>query len=63
MKVAVDEDHCRGHGVCCGIAPDVFDLTDDGYSVALVAEVPVEHTQSVLRAAALCPEHAISTTD
>ncbi|MET9992727.1 ferredoxin [Streptomyces mutabilis] len=62
MKATVDEDSCRGHGVCCGICPEVFDLSDDGFSVVLVAEIPAEHEQSVRRAAALCPEHAITTT-
>ncbi|HWU12334.1 MAG TPA: ferredoxin [Streptomyces sp.] len=62
MKVTVDDDRCRGHGVCCGICPEVFDLSDDGFSVVLLSEIPAEHEQSVRRAAAMCPEHAITTT-
>ena len=34
MKVTVDEDRCRGHGVCWTICPEVFDLSDDGYAVS-----------------------------
>ena len=33
MKVTVDDDRCRGHGVCGTICPEVFTLTDDGYTV------------------------------
>ena len=61
MKVEVDADLCRGHGVCWGLCPQVFDLTDDGYAVVLVAEVPPELEDKVLEAERHCPEHAIST--
>ena len=60
MKVTVDEDRCRGHGVCCTICPEVFTLTDDGYSVALDAEVPAEYQDAVRSASASCPERAIT---
>ena len=33
MKVNVDEDRCRGHGMCM-LCPDVFQMADDGYAVA-----------------------------
>ncbi|MFF0081844.1 ferredoxin [Streptomyces canus] len=60
MKAAVDDDRCRGHGICCSTCPDVFDLSDDGYAVVLVPEVPAEHENDVRRAARSCPEHAIT---
>ena len=60
MKATVDEDRCRGHGVCCTICPEVFTLTDDGYSVALDAEVPAEYQDAVRSAGANCPERAIT---
>ncbi|ROO85559.1 ferredoxin [Actinocorallia herbida] len=59
MKVRIDEDNCRGHGICCTISPDVFDISDDGYAVALVAEVSASQEESVSTAAARCPERAI----
>lgn len=61
MKVAVDEDRCRGHGVCCELCPEVFDLSDDGFAEVIVAEVPAELEHAVLDAARNCPERAIST--
>jgi ferredoxin len=60
VKVAVDEDRCRGHAVCCSLCPEVFTLTDDGYSTVQVGEVPVEFEEAVLVAARRCPELAIS---
>ncbi|MFD3813433.1 ferredoxin [Rhodococcus sp. NPDC058639] len=62
MKVSVDDDSCRGHGVCLALCPDVFDLSDGGYAVTLVSEVPAEHEDSVREAAASCPERAITLT-
>jgi len=60
MKAIVDEDRCRGHGVCCSTCPDVFALTDDGYAEVLVDEIPDESAESVGEAVANCPERAIS---
>ena len=40
MKVTVDEDRCRGHGMCLTLCPEVFSMTDDGYAVADPDEVP-----------------------
>ncbi len=61
MKVRVDDDRCGGHGVCVGICPEVFTLTDDGYAVvAIDGEVPAEFEAGVTEAVAACPEHAIS---
>ena len=34
MKVWVDEDRCRGHGMCLTLCPEVFNMHDDGYAVA-----------------------------
>jgi ferredoxin len=59
MKVTVDDDRCRGHGICCLACPEVFDLTDDGYAVAQTPQVPAEFEEAVRTAAASCPERAI----
>jgi ferredoxin len=62
MKATVDDDRCRGHGVCCALCPEVFTLTDDGYSVVETPEVPVEFEEAVRTAAAQCPERAITVS-
>lgn len=62
MKVTVDEDRCRGHGVCWSLRPEVFDLTDDGYAVVTTPEVPAEYEEAVRAAAAGCPERAITVS-
>jgi ferredoxin len=60
MKVTVDDERCRGHGVCGTLCPEVFTLTDDGYSVVQVTEIPAESEQAVRAAAGSCPERAIT---
>ena len=62
MKVTVDEDRCRGHGVCCTLGPEVFTLTDDGYAVARTPEVSTELEEAVRAAARRCPERAIAVS-
>jgi ferredoxin len=63
MKVTVDEDRCRGHGMCLTLCPDVFQMTDDGYAVADPSEVPVGLESAAQEAIGNCPEQAISETD
>jgi ferredoxin len=60
VKVFVDDDKCGGHGVCCAVCPDVFELSDDGYAVVRTPEVPAEHEDSVRTAVIQCPALAIS---
>jgi ferredoxin len=60
MRVQIDDERCRGHGVCCALCPQIFKLTDDGYAVVLVHEAPAELYEVVRAAADQCPERAIS---
>ncbi|WP_067680671.1 ferredoxin [Nocardia miyunensis] len=58
MKVSIDTDRCRGHGICLGECPEVFELNDDGYAEA-GPDVPPEFEKAVRSAASACPERAI----
>ena len=59
MRVKVDEDNCRGHGMCLTFCPEVFEITDDGWAVADPGEVPTELEGDVQEAIDNCPERAI----
>jgi ferredoxin len=59
MKVWVDDQRCRGHGVCVTLCPEVFNLTDDGYSEAISSDVPTESEAATREAIDCCPEQAI----
>jgi ferredoxin len=60
MKLVIDDDSCRGHGVCVAICPDVFTLTDAGYAEVSVDTVPPEYEDLAAEAVAACPEQAIA---
>ena len=60
MKVWVDDQRCRGHGVCVTLCPDVFDLTDDGYAESIDSDVPTEFEEATQEAIQSCPEQAIA---
>jgi ferredoxin len=61
MKVWVDDQRCRGHGMCLTLCSDVFSLTD-GYAVAITSDVPTELEAATREAIECCPEQAISET-
>jgi len=60
MRVSVDADRCQGHARCWAIEPQVFDLDDEGHAVVLLEEVPPELEATAKKAAAGCPERAIT---
>jgi ferredoxin len=62
MKVSVDVERCRGHGLCCIICPDLFTLTDDGYTVVSTPDVPMRFEEAVGEAEHACPEKAITVS-
>ncbi len=57
-RAVVDRTLCIGAGNCCGIAPHVFELDEEGK--ATVASEPASDDSSVLDAAWSCPTDAIS---
>ncbi len=63
MKVHVNSQICAGFGVCLGIAPEVFELHDDGYAIVLVSEVKPEDEDAMRQAVSHCPAQAISLSE
>lgn len=60
MKVFVDDQRCRGHGMCTTLCPDLFVINDGGYAEVVLPEVPAGQEDAAREAIACCPEHAIS---
>ena len=59
MKIRVNQDACFGCGACCAIAEELFDLNDEGLSVAKVEEVSEEQKEACMDAIESCPTGAI----
>jgi len=60
MKVVVDFDRCNSNAVCMGIAPEVFEVRDDGFLYVLQEEPPEAMRPQLEEAVRMCPTQAIS---
>ncbi|NKY32458.1 ferredoxin [Nocardia speluncae] len=61
MEIEINRPKCAGHAICTILAPDVFDLDDEGKAVVLptAAQVPGAEIRD---AADACPALAIKLT-
>ena len=59
MEVKVNKEGCIGCGACTSIAPNVFEMGDDGLSDVKVSPVPEEEVDNVRDAIGSCPTSAI----
>ena len=61
MRIRIIEGRCQGHARCFSLAPELFDLDDDGYSVVRAGREVVADgdVRSAELAADNCPEQAI----
>ncbi|MEG1002490.1 MAG: ferredoxin [Clostridium sp.] len=59
MKAHVDKDTCIGCGLCPSVAPEVFDMDDDGKAKEIVDEVPESSRGAAKEAEESCPVTAI----
>lgn len=59
MKIEVDYDRCQSNAVCMQIAPNVFEVREDGYLYVLI-DAPEEPLRPLIeKAVASCPTQAI----
>jgi ferredoxin len=72
MKITYDRTACQGHNRCYSLAPELFDVDDEGYAILQLtgpseepveAEVPAEHEERARLAADNCPEYAITIVE
>ena len=56
-RVSIDRSLCNGYGVCEALAPDVFELDDDGLAKLRAG---VSEDEAVREACDNCPMGAIS---
>ena len=64
MKIMYNRDACQGHNRCYMLAPELFDVDDEGYAILLIdGAVPDEHKEKAQLTVDNCPEYAIELTD
>jgi len=60
MKINYKREDCCGHNRCYSLAPEIWDVDDEGYAVLLLkSEVPAELEEKAQLTADNCPEYAI----
>jgi ferredoxin len=59
VKVTVDFAKCTGLGICESVAPDFFEVNDEGHLVPLKEDITDDELQSVEEAVAGCPTEAL----
>jgi ferredoxin len=63
VRVHVDPERCQGHNRCYALAPELFDVDEEGNAYELNdGVVPTDLEEKARLAAANCPEYAISIT-
>ncbi|MFN2562964.1 MAG: ferredoxin [Jatrophihabitans sp.] len=58
MELKVDRDLCEANAVCCGLAPDVFEL-DDEELLVISQPFPPGRLERVQKAVERCPKNAL----
>ena len=60
MRLRIDRGLCQGHARCASLAPELFDLDEDGFGVVRpgCGSLPAGDLQALL-AVDNCPEQAI----
>ena len=59
MKVTVDFAKCTGLGICESMAPEFFEVNDEGSLELLKEDITDDEMQSVEEAVAGCPTEAL----
>ena len=62
-RIEVDRDLCASTGGCEALAPDVFEIGDDGALVVLRPEPDERDLPDVRAAVAACPTRALSLVE
>ncbi len=62
-KIVVDFDACESNGICMDLAPEVFEVRDDGFLYILQEYPSDEVMPTVEEVIPRCPTQAISLVE
>ena len=63
MKVYVDVKHCMGNARCAAVAPELFELNDEGYVTVSEVDVPEGLEEQAHVAIESCPEQVLTLAE
>lgn len=61
VRIIIDRTKCTGEAICVGIAPEIFQLDEDG--IAVVTDLEGADRETIYEAAESCPADAITVID
>lgn len=59
MKLVANRTRCTGHARCFAMAPEIFDLDDQGYIAFSERKLAAEEVDRARRGVHACPEGAL----
>lgn len=67
MQITYNRSACQGHNRCYMLAPEIFDVDDNGYAIlrlgdGTTSDIPAELRDKASLTANNCPEFAIEVT-
>lgn len=62
MDISIDMAACEGHGLCQQVAPDVYELDDEGYVHLRVEQITPELEAAAAAGARVCPVAALKVS-
>jgi len=63
VKIKVNVAGCVGHARCAAVAPNVYELDDDGFNTNPYKEVDESLRAQAVRGMRACPEKIITIED
>jgi ferredoxin len=60
LTLAIDTTRCQGHAICYLVAPELFEVDEEGRGSVIDANVPPALEEKARVAAQRCPERAVS---
>lgn len=64
MKITYNRELCQGHNRCYMLAPEIFDVDDEGYAVLQIeGEIPEHLHDKAQLCVDNCPEYAIEIAE
>jgi ferredoxin len=63
MQLTVDRDLCEANAVCCGIAPEIFELDANEDLVIKVPSPAADQLALVKKAVERCPRAALELSE
>lgn len=60
VKIRVNVEGCVGHARCAAVAPDVFELDNNGFNTTAYREVDESLRAQAVRGMRACPEKIIT---